>query len=542
MNRTPRPALLHQAVELWAARTPDAPAVDEDGAVWTYAELCGRMRRLAWLLRGQGAERNARVAVLMDNCAQAYAALLGALAADACFVPLNPAFPALRLADVLNQAEPAAVITLERHLPLLADILGQASVEVSPLVVVLDAEALPDTPGLREAVPGGRLFCAADLARLSGAPVPPRNREEDLAYILFTSGTTGKPKGVMLSHRAVMSVLRWGVDLWTIAQGDRLANHSRLTFDVCMFDIFAGFLAGATVCPILRPADLTFPGDFIRKHRITVWCSVPGVIGMMVKSRQLAAGPFEHLRVALFIGEALPAEWALDWQRLQPHVPIWNTYGPTEAAIFCTAFLVGVDGPAEPGKPVPIGLPSTDCELFVLRQDTDEPAAPGEVGRLMITGTQLACGYWRAPEITARAFRSNPFKHDLGTLMYDTGDLAMADEHGVLTWIGRSDSQVKVRGYRVELGEVESLLRAAPEVHDAVVLAPAAGGELWAAVAPEAGVEESDTLADSLRAFLGHKLPGYMIPSRFAFLRAFPRNDNGKVDRRALLARLSAEH
>lgn len=531
-----RPALLHEAVEAWATATPEAPAVDDYGTVWSYAELRGRMRRLAALLRRLGVKRNDRVAVLMDNGAQACAAMLGTLAADACFVPFNPSFPALRLADIAGQAVPVAVVTLAQHLALLADVLGHASVEASPMVVVLDA---PERPHAGASIPPSRLFSAKDLAAESDEFVAPLNREEDLAYILFTSGTTGRPKGVMLPHRAVMSVLRWSVDLWGLTSADRFANHSRLTFDVAMFDIFAGFLAGGTVCPISGAKDLTFPGEFIRSRRITVWCSVPGVIGMMIKSRQLAAGPFPDLRVALFIGEALPAEWAMEWRRQQPQVPIWNTYGPTEAAIFCTAFLVDGHAPLEIGRPVPIGWPSTDCELFVLRAETDEPAAPGEVGRLMIAGSQLAHGYWRNQEITRRAFRPNPFKPDLATPMYDTGDLAVADADGLLTWIGRADSQVKIRGYRVELGEVETVLRSAPEVHDTVVVLSASGTELLAAVVPEQGHES--VTAEALRAFLGHQLPAYMIPARFGFLADFPRNDNGKVDRRKLREKLESD-
>jgi amino acid adenylation domain-containing protein len=526
--------LLHQAVEHWAGLRPDAPAVDEYGQVWTYAELCARMRRLAAVLRASGVGRNHRVGVLMDNGAHAYVGLLGALAADACFVPLNPAFPAARLADIAGQAELSAVVTLGAHLELLADVLGHANVETAPAVVVLDAAA----PQALGAIPAGHLHGSAELAAASDAFVPSRNTEEDLCYILFTSGTTGRPKGVMLPHRAVTSVLRWSIRLWGLTPEDRFANHSRLTFDVSMFDIFGGFMAGGTVCPITAGKDLTFPGEFIRKQGITVWCSVPSVIGMMIKSRQLAAGPFDRLRVALFIGEALPAEWAVEWRRHQPEVPIWNTYGPTEAAIFCTAFAVDVDAPLVPGQPVPIGVASTDCELFVLNDD-GHLAAAGEVGRLMITGSQLAHGYWRAPEITAKAFRPNPFKADLGTVMYDTGDLATLDEAGLLSWRGRADSQVKVRGYRVELGEIEVVLRSAAEVHDAVVVLGSNGTELLAGVVPEPG--QPEPTAETLQAFLGHVLPAYMVPARFGFVHEFPRNDNGKVDRRKLRELLEQE-
>jgi amino acid adenylation domain-containing protein len=517
--------LLHDAVEAWGDAAPDAPAVDDRGDVWSYGVLRGRMRRIAALLRTAGVKRNGRVAVLMDNGAQAYAAILGALAADACFVPLAPAFPPLRLANILRQAEPAAVITLAQHLPLVSQALD--GVSPMPVLVVLDAERED-----QDATPPSRAFWASDVAAASAAFSPPENREEDLAYILFTSGTTGQPKGVMLSHRAVMSVLRWSQKLWALSPSDRFANHSRLTFDVSMFDIFSGFLAGGTVCPVTGAKDLTFPGDFIHSNRITVWCSAPSVIGMMIKSRQLAARRFTDLRVALFIGEALPAEWAAEWRRHQAQTAIYNTYGPTEAAIFCTAHNVGVDSTLEGGRPVPIGRPSTDCELYVLRADADELAAPGEVGRLVIAGSQLAHGYWREPGLTRQAFRPNPFKRDLGVLMYETGDLATVDAGGVFTWAGRSDSQVKVRGYRIELGEVEVILRSKPNVHDAAVFAAPNGLELIAAVV--CGTGEAAPDEDSLREALGQHLPAYMIPARFVSFPKFPLNHNGKTDRRKL--------
>ena len=528
---TGRLALLQDAVEAWAGTAPGSPAVDEYGSVWTYAELRSRMRRIAALLRNTGMERNGRVAVLMDNGAHAYAALLGTLAADACFVPLNPSFPALRLASILRQAAPSAAILLARHLPLLSEALGGAA---ALSVIVLDGEAAQEVPQ-----PSRQMYWVSDVSAAPDAFTPPSNREEDLAYVLFTSGTTGEPKGVMLSHRAVMSTLRWAKDLWALSPQDRLANHSRLTFDVSMFDIFAGFLAGATVCPVTGAKDLTFPGEFIRSQRITVWCSVPSVIGMMIKSRQLAAAPFDGLRVALFIGEALPSEWAGAWLKYQPQTPVYNTYGPTEAAIFCTAHNVGVDAPFDASRHVSIGRASADCELYVLKMEADELAAPGEVGRLMIAGTQLANGYWRAPELTRRAFRLNPFKADLGALMYDTGDLATVDASGNLIWVGRADNQVKVRGYRVEMGEIEIVLRSAPGVHDAVVFLEPSGHDLAAAIVCETAQDEPNE--DVLRDYLSRRLPSYMIPARIHTLPEFPLNPNGKIERRAVRDMLAGQ-
>lgn len=529
-------SLLHQAVEIQARQRPDHIAIDDGTRQMTYAELCRRMESVAASLIAHGVKRGSRVGILADNGIEAYVAILGALRADACFVPLNPGFPALRLADILDQAEADAVITLNSHVALLRETLQAQTGK--PVAAVLLADAEPPAEQLTGApvTVGQATLEAADGSQLG----PSRNIEEDLAYILFTSGTTGRPKGVMVPHRGVRSIVRWGIDYFAIQPRDRLSNHSRLSFDVSLFDIFTAFYAGATLCPLTAAGDLAFPGEFIRRQRITIWFSVPSVIGMMLRSGQLAGGAFPSLRAALFAGEALAPDWVAGWREHQPQVPIFNLYGPTEASIVVTVHAVGVDSPFEPGKPVPIGRATRDTELLILKPDADEEVAPGEVGRLMICGIQLACGYWRRPDLTASAFRPNPLKRDSGALMYDTGDLASRDAGGLIYFLGRSDDQVKVQGYRIELSEIEITLRSAAGVHSAAVVAVGRNPtRLVGFVVPRNA--ESGDLEEAALQHLESRLPYYMIPKRILIVADLPYTDHGKVNRQALAASATRE-
>lgn len=541
----PSVTLLFEALDAWAERTPQATAIDEGSRCISYADYATRMRRIAATLHKAGMGRHERVGLVLSNGIEACCAMMGALRNNNCFVPMIPTFPAARLAKIFKSAAPTALVTIREHLPLVAEVLSKCG--AAPVVLVLDANESDgaDSEEKSQLPPAScRLLIREEaFAPESEAPIS-LNQEEDLAYIMYTSGTTGAPKGVMISHRAVLSTIRWGVDYFRIVPQDRLSNHSRLSFDVSLFDIFCALLAGATLCPLTENRDLMFPAQCIHERKITVWFSVPSAIGMMERSRQLQERKFEHLRAALFAGEPLNPFWAKSWREHQPHAPIYNLYGPTEAAIVCTVHNVDVDYPLSDCS-VPIGASTRCAELFILR-DNDEPAIANELGRLMIAGTQLANGYWREPEMTQRAFRVNPLKPFANLRMYDTGDLAFKDENGIIHYVGRNDLQVKIRGYRIELTEIELALNAHEAVHDAVVEAVSfssgkvcgkGGGEedkrLIAFVVPWS-VTADAALEDELLDCLQQTLPKYMLPSRIIFLKEFPLNPNGKTDRAAL--------
>jgi D-alanine--poly(phosphoribitol) ligase subunit 1 len=531
-------ALLHEAVERHAELIPGHLAVDEGQRTITYGALREGMYRLAAVLLKNGLTRHSRVGIYLENGIDAYTGMLGAMRSGGCYVPIPPPFPAERNAAIVLDAQPFAIVTTRRHLPRLCDVLPHLTAEVISLLIVFDMDAGElEGPGPLELL-RARFRSVLGRDALESAAVPPRcvdTIEEDLAYILYTSGTTGKPKGVMLSHRNVTSFLRWAVSYFELTPRDRLSNHSNICFDVSVFDIYASFFAGATVCPVMTPGDRAYPARFIKERRITVWFSVPNVLGLMLAARQLTENAFsQHLRLILFAGEPLAPEHVSAWLTTHPKTPIFNLYGPTEAAISVTYHRVGEEVPFDPHQPVPIGRPCRDVEILILKMESDLAAEVGEIGRLMICGTQVCAGYWRRPDLTAISFQINPFKSEFAARMYDSGDLAYKDARGIIHFVGRRDSQVKFMGFRIELGEIETALRRARNVHEAAAVliegdSPMLVGAVTIAQGKEVSEEEILTDCETL-------VPSYMVPQRIAFFPSLPKNDNGKIDRTAIKA------
>ncbi len=520
-------SLIHQAISHHARHRPRATAIDADGLVLTYGQLDEKMHRLGAELLDGGLDRGAPVLMVMDNGLEACVGMSGILRADGCYVPILPSLPVLRAAQVIAQIVPAFVLTLTQHLEYVAHAVAEAGLTARPVVIVLDDGVVADPqPAFRAVV------TMAQWDRARHCPEQ-KNIDEDLAYILFTSGTTGQPKGVMVSHRSVGNFLGWAAQCFGYGPDDRFSNHSSITFDLSVLDIWGAFRVGGTVCPIIKAADRTFPAKFIRDRRITVWFSVPGVITMLRKARQLSAGALNgNLRLALFCGEAMSAGDAAAWLQTHPDIPIYNLYGPTEATIACTYHQVTADN-FDPRMNVPIGRPVAATEIVIMGED-NKPVAAGITGRLTIGGVQLATGYWRRPDLTAAAFPLNPLKPDMNVHLYETGDLARFDEQGVLHFLGRRDSQVKVMGFRVELGDVEATLNACPGIEEAVALFIPESQEIVAIVG------DSDKSADD-GVVLTHctdHLPGYMVPKRIERFAHLPRNANGKLDRAAAAALL----
>jgi amino acid adenylation domain-containing protein len=533
----PHFTLLHEGVVFHARQNANRVAIDDGQRTVTYGQLGAAMDNLAGVLCSDSVARNSRVGLYLENSIPAYIGMLGALRAGCCYVPLPPSFPPERIATVIEDADLAAVVTVGEHLQKLLDALPLLQGKTIPSLFVLDRELSV----LREAAYSPQLcrtFVSVrgqESLQATGVPAFPRIVEEDLAYMIYTSGTTGKPKGVMVSHKNAMSFLRWSVEYFRLGPDDRLSNHASIAFDISLFDIFGAFLAGAAVCPVIAMADRAYPATFIKERRITVWFSVPNILSMMRAAKHLAPGAFSpHLRLAMFAGEALTPENVAAWRASQPDVPIVNLYGPTEATISCTYHNVGVDSPFSPEAPVAIGRPTPDSEILILKQDADELAADREIGRLFVCGSQVSPGYWRQPELTAKAFRINPWKKDLAARMYETGDLAYRDEQGIIYYVGRADSQVKYLGYRIELGDIEAALRRNPCVDEAaVVLLDDESPILVGAVAVN---REEDAMEEAILNQCASLLPSYMVPQRLIFFPSLPQNVNGKIDRKAIKA------
>ncbi len=529
------PTLIHMAVEGWAEYSPDALAIEGSQESLTYSALHARAWKLARLLQESGFSRGARGGILLESSVECITAMLGVLRADGCYMPLGVNNPTSRNAQVLSDSAPEALITSAALLPLLASAMEECSFK--PRIVVIMEAVLPESlPAvIRD---GGEVICLHDVQN-ANFPRAQKNIGHDLAYLLYTSGSTGRPKGVMVRHTNVKTYLDWFIKRLDIRPEDRLSNHASPTFDISVQDIFGAMFAGASVHPLETAGEKAFPGPFIRKRAITCWNSVPSVISFMVKARQLAPGAYPALRAAVFAGEPLLPGMAQAWLDALPECKMFNFYGPTETTIVVAHHEINA---ITPGKSIPIGLPTEQTDCLILDED-NQPVPAGTSGRLFIRGAQVTAGYWRDLEKTNKAFIVNPINHDLRDFVYDTGDMAMADASGVITYMGRADNQLKIRGYRVELEDVESAFGSIPGVLEtAALLNPNSDGqELLIAVAGPA--QNAEQAENALLDAVAKLLPTYMIPQRVLFFKMLPRNANGKVDRnslrQAVIARLA---
>ncbi|MFE2596935.1 amino acid adenylation domain-containing protein [Streptomyces sp. NPDC059396] len=502
------PATLAELFEAQVTRTPDATAVVFDGTELTYAELNARANRLARVLVGRGARPEERVAVMMDRSADLVVALLAVVKTGAAYVPIDPAYPADRITYTLNDAQATLLVTHQAM---------TGAVDDGVTRVVTDA---PDTTAALSTMAGENL---TDHER--GAALLPAHP----AYVIYTSGSTGRPKGVVVSHAAVSYYLTWASGAYPGLSG-RTVLHSSAAFDLTVTPLYGTLISGGA----LHIADIR---DGLRAEPAPTFLKVtPSHLGLLSEE---PAGSFARGDLVVG-GESLAGEQLTRWRSAHHDVLITNEYGPTEAAVGCVTFTVRPGDPDALGG-VPIGRSVPNMRVFVLDAAL-RPVPVGVAGELYLAGVQLARGYHARPGLTAQRFVANPFIP--GERMYRTGDLARWNAEGQLEYLGRTDDQVKVRGFRIEPGEVEAVLTALPSVaQSAVVVREDRPGDkrLVGYLVPAGGNGGShDNTASvdlaALRARLGEVLPEYMVPSALAVLDALPLTVNGKLDRRALPA------
>ncbi len=375
----------------------------------------------------------------------------------------------------------------------------------------------------------------ADVAAAPAALPETRTIEQDLAYILYTSGSTGDPKGIMHTHRSALAFARWAADEYSLRSIDRLSNHAPLHFDLSTFDLFAGALAGATTV-IIPEAVTRFPASvskLMQDERISVWYSVPFALTQMLLRGNIGTRDLTDLRWLLFAGEVFPTKYLRQLMAALPHVRFSNLYGPTETNV-CTYYHVNAV-PDDTDEPISIGVACANADALIVDSE-NQPVAPGSPGELLIRGPIVMRGYWGRPELTERGFFHQAFHPGYTEPYYRTGDLVLEMPDGNLKFLGRQDRQIKTRGYRVELDEIEVALLSHEGVQEAAVYAmPDQEGEganlIYAAVTAKDGAAPT---ADDLAEHLGGRLPWYAIPARIAIVAEFPRTSTGKIDRRTL--------
>ncbi len=508
----PKDRCLHELFEAQAERTPARVAIACEGEKLTYAELNARANQLAHHLRGQGVGPEIVVGLYVERTPDMVIGILGILKAGAAYVPIDPSYPRERIAYLLSDSEAPVLLTQERMVSRLPPHEAK--------VLCLDRD--------REIIAGG-----------SRANLPNPARPAHLAYVIYTSGSTGEPKGVAVTHgNAVHST-------WARFSGYQLPVESFLllssyAFDSSVAGIFWTLCQGGCLClPVeggeKEPRAL---GELVSNRRVTHLLCLPSVYGLLLDSVPQAR--LRGLEVVVVAGEACPRDLVTRHHRQLPHASLFNEYGPTEGTVWGSVYQAR---PGDGDKPIPIGRPIANVQIYVLDGQLN-PVPAGVAGELYIGGAGLARGYLHRAELTAERFIPHPFG-DLGTRFYRTGDLARYRPDGNIEFLGRLDHQVKVRGFRIELGEIEAKLRQHPQVKEAVLITREdrpGDRRLVAYIAPSCSKGEDEEERESvltgegLRAYVKDALPDYMVPSAFVLLETLPRLPNGKVDRKALPA------
>ncbi len=495
----------HELFEQQVARDPAAIALVFGQRQVAYGELNDRANRLAHHLRRRGVGPDVLVGVCLERSPEMVVALLAVWKAGGAYVPLDPAYPPERLSFMIADARTVLLLTEEKCRPLFS------------------------------ALPADRTFCLDSgwplVARESGENLPPVAGPTDLAYVMYTSGSTGQPKGAMILQRGLVNYLWWAIGAYAVEPGRSVPVHTSVAFDLTVTSLFTPLLAGGTV--ELLPEDLgaqNLLAALLGSGGRSLVKITPAHLELL--NQQLTAEQAAGMSRAWVIGgENLLAESLRLWRGLVPPTRLINEYGPTETVVGCSIYEVQ-PGDADTGA-VPIGRPIANTQLYVLDPDM-RPVPPGVTGELYIGGAGVARGYLNRPELTAERFVPDPFGGVPGACLFKTGDLAQYQADGTLHCLGRADNQVKIRGYRIELGEIEAALAAHPQVRSCVVLAredePGNKQLVGYLVSRNGGVPA----ADDLRGFLKEKLPEYMVPAKFVCMDSLPLTPNGKFDRKAL--------
>lgn len=507
--------LLHQAVDRAAVRDPDWPALTFGPETLSYGDLAKRSNQLAHVLRELGVRKGDRVGIFASKGLCAGVGIYGAMKAGAAYVPLDPGAPIARNEQIVKDGGIRVVVTELAHRDRL--------IALASLTEMVAAVGVSEVEGLDT-----RAWASVDEA---AADLPAAGlMERDLAYILYTSGSTGRPKGVAHTHRSALAFAEVAAATYGFTRDDRLTNHAPLQFDLSTMDYFSAAVAGATTV-IVPDAYTKFPASFstlLEEERATVVYAVPFALIQLLLHGALDKRDLSSIRWVLFGGEPFPPKYLKTLMDRLPNATFSNVYGPTEV----NGVTYWIVPPIAEGSetPIPIGRLYDNVESVVV-DDTGAPVSPGEPGELLIRSPTMMRGYWGRPDLDETVFEVRKVGADLDDVFFRTGDLVRQTADGVLDFLGRGDRQIKTRGYRVELDEVEAALLHQDDVlHGAVYPVPdEQGSQAIAASAVVAPASEltADALLDNLR----NTLPAYAVPTLLELRAELPRTTTGKVDR-----------
>jgi amino acid adenylation domain-containing protein len=517
--------LLHQLLSESATKYPDKEALVFKTNVMTYAALDQESNRLAHGLASIGVVRGDRVGIFLERGIDSVVGLFGILKTGASYVPIDPFCPPARLSYILNKCRIRCLLTSKEKLTAQEPLLSIASLE---RIMVMNG---PGTASVsREKV--------VDWNEIRGTvddSVPETQTiDTDIAYILFTSGSTGNPKGVMLSHLNSLTFVNAAHDFFQPTMNDRFSNVCPLHFDMSVFDLFVAIKAGATVV-IIPETTTTFPvklAEVIAKNKISVWNSVPSALSLLATYKNLDGHDLSSLRLVLFAGEQFPLKYLRVLQAAVPGARFCNMYGQTEANSSTYYWVEKL--PPDAKAPLPIGRALPNFDVFALDENGRQITGPGQEGELYVRASTVALGYWGETEKTEKSFVKNPLRPDLIERVYKTGDLVHLDGDGNYVFLGRKDHMIKSRGYRIEIGEIETVLCNHPDIKNAVVIPmpdELIGNRLSAIIVP---LTRGKMKREDVLRYCSQHLPKYMLPEIIEFRDDLPATSSGKVDRKKL--------
>jgi amino acid adenylation domain-containing protein len=522
--------LLHHSLDDSALCYPEHHAMRFQGQHLTYAALSQRSTQLAHLLHAQGVRHGDRIGVFLDKSLETPLAIYGIMKAGAAYVPLDPRSPVTRLMSIIRDCDLKGIISQNNKSAVLREVIREQT--ILQFVIGLSADADLGTAG---AVRRDRWEALAAFP--TDHPPAVRLIDQDLAYIMYTSGSTGNPKGIMHTHFSGLSYARMSADTYDVRHEDCLSNHSPLHFDMSTFDYLTGPLCGATT--IIIPESFTlFPvnlAKLIETERMTIWYSVPFALIQLLLRGALEKRDLTSLRWILYGGEPFPLNHLRALMERLPGARVSNVYGPAEVNQCTYYHLPPVAEWSADLQTIPLGVIWDNAAGLVI-DEAGQSTPLGELGELVVRTPTMMRGYWNRPELNQRAFFRREVFPDYSETYYRTGDLVRQGDDGLLEFYGRKDHQIKVRGYRVELAEIDAALASHEAVEEgAAYVVPGQDGEQPDSLDAAVILREAVPLAEpELIAYLKGRLPHYAVPDRVHFVKTFPRTGTGKVDRKAL--------
>jgi amino acid adenylation domain-containing protein len=505
-------ASLCEYLEASAQRFGDRVAVvDPDGSRLTYRQLNDRADRISAFLLARGLHPGDRVGLVQPKSAIGVCAIFGILKARCAYVPVDSSAPVARIRSILGNCQVRAAFVAPHCAEVAAEI---------ETAIVTGTSAGQVSPSL----PPGAITWEKVLENEPGRALPASRHRDDVAYILYTSGSTGVPKGVTLTHGNALSFVDWCSSVFHPSESDRFSSHAPFHFDLSILDIYLCLKHGGTLYLISEelgksPVKMA---SFIASNQLTVWYSTPSILSLLAEFGDLKQYDFSHLRLVLFAGEVFPVKHLRNITGHWPSPVYFNLYGPTETNV-CTFARIPTPIPPDRTQPYPIGWPCSHCSALVA-DDGKQPVPEGAEGLLYIAGPSVFRGYWGQTEGSNPAF----FERN-GHRWYNTGDVVKQDSTDGFIYIGRRDRMVKRRGYRIELGDIESALYRHPQISEAAVVAipdSDAGVKILAYITT---LQEKPSIVD-LKVFCSKALPAYMSPDAFLFRDSLPRTSTDKVD------------